>query len=89
LRNGFADSDRHANTGADQYCLLILRVASALAFLYHGSAILFGAFEGPGWDATTTLQRSDFGLTWNQTIEGTRIVGDEVQIEVRIEADKQ
>ena len=28
--------------------LLILRIASAVAFLYHGSAILFGAFGGPG-----------------------------------------
>src|SRR6266849_6397097 len=28
--------------------LLILRIASALAFLYHGSEILFGAFGGPG-----------------------------------------
>lgn len=28
--------------------LLILRVASAMVFLYHGSAILFGAFSGPG-----------------------------------------
>lgn len=28
--------------------LLVLRIASALAFLYHGSAILFGAFGGPG-----------------------------------------
>lgn len=28
--------------------LLILRIASALAFLYHGSATLFGAFGGPG-----------------------------------------
>jgi putative oxidoreductase len=28
--------------------LLLLRFASALAFLYHGSAILFGAFGGPG-----------------------------------------
>jgi putative oxidoreductase len=28
--------------------LLILRIASAIAFLYHGSAILFGAFGGPG-----------------------------------------
>ncbi|HEV8129710.1 MAG TPA: DoxX family protein [Acidobacteriota bacterium] len=28
--------------------LFILRIASALAFLYHGSAILFGAFGGPG-----------------------------------------
>jgi putative oxidoreductase len=27
---------------------LILRIASALAFLYHGSSILFGAFAGPG-----------------------------------------
>ena len=28
--------------------LLLIRLASALAFLYHGSAILFGAFGGPG-----------------------------------------
>jgi putative oxidoreductase len=28
--------------------LLIIRIASALAFLYHGSSILFGAFGGPG-----------------------------------------
>lgn len=28
--------------------LLLLRIASASAFLYHGSSILFGAFAGPG-----------------------------------------
>src|SRR5256886_14167623 len=28
--------------------LLMIRIASALAFLFHGSAILFGAFGGPG-----------------------------------------
>ena len=28
--------------------LLLIRFASALAFLYHGSGILFGAFGGPG-----------------------------------------
>ena len=28
--------------------LLLIRTASALAFFYHGSAILFGAFGGPG-----------------------------------------
>jgi putative oxidoreductase len=28
--------------------LLLVRIASALAFLYHGGAILFGAFGGPG-----------------------------------------
>ena len=41
-----------------------------------------------GWDATTTLHRSDFGITWNQMIEGTRVLGDEVQIELHIEADR-
>ena len=28
--------------------LLLIRLAAALAFLYHGSGILFGAFGGPG-----------------------------------------
>lgn len=28
--------------------LLFIRIASALAFLYHGSQILFGGFGGPG-----------------------------------------
>jgi len=28
--------------------LLIIRIASAAAFLFHGSGILFGAFGGPG-----------------------------------------
>jgi polyisoprenoid-binding protein YceI len=41
-----------------------------------------------GWDATTALKRSDFGLSWNKAIEGTQIVGDDVKIELHIEADK-
>jgi putative oxidoreductase len=28
--------------------LLVLRIASTLAFFYHGAAITFGAFGGPG-----------------------------------------
>ncbi|HEV2471558.1 MAG TPA: DoxX family protein, partial [Chthonomonadales bacterium] len=28
--------------------LLSIRIAAGLVFLYHGSAILFGAFGGPG-----------------------------------------
>lgn len=28
--------------------LFVIRIAAALVFLYHGSAILFGAFGGPG-----------------------------------------
>jgi polyisoprenoid-binding protein YceI len=42
-----------------------------------------------GWDATATLKRTEFGLTWNQVIEGTQVVGDDVQIELHLEADKQ
>jgi polyisoprenoid-binding protein YceI len=40
-----------------------------------------------GWDATTLVQRSDFGINWNQTIEGTRVVGNDVQIELQVEAE--
>ena len=39
------DTPRPAQVNA---ALLILRIASALGFLYHGSAILFGAFGGRG-----------------------------------------
>ena len=42
-----------------------------------------------GWDATTALKRSDFGLAWNKVIEGTQVVGDDVKIELHIEADKK
>lgn len=56
---------------------------------------LLGKGAGPknsivsGWDATTGLKRTDFGLTWNQLIEGTQIAGDEVKIELHVEADKK
>jgi putative oxidoreductase len=40
-----ANTPRPAQISA---ALLILRIASAMAFLYHGSGILFGAFGGPG-----------------------------------------
>jgi polyisoprenoid-binding protein YceI len=42
-----------------------------------------------GWDAGTALKRSDFALSWNKVIEGTQAVGDDVQIELHIEADKK
>lgn len=34
--------------GNKDLALLLIRIAAALAFLYHGSGILFGAFGGPG-----------------------------------------
>ena len=38
----------HGHGSAVSLALLLLRIAAGLAFLYHGSAILFGAFGGPG-----------------------------------------
>jgi polyisoprenoid-binding protein YceI len=37
--------------------------------------------------ATATVKRSDFGINWNQTLAGTAVVGDDVQIELRGEAE--
>jgi len=34
---------------------LAIRIASALAFLYHGTAITFGAFGGPGPEKFATF----------------------------------
>lgn len=42
--------------------LLILRIASALVFLYHGSAILFGAFGGPGPRTFASYQHWPVGI---------------------------
>jgi putative oxidoreductase len=42
--------------------LVILRIASALAFLYHGSAILFGAFGGPGAEHFAALMQKPVAI---------------------------
>ncbi len=39
-----------------------------------------------GWEAKTALKRSDFGLTWSKTIEGTQLVGDDIEIGLEIDA---
>jgi polyisoprenoid-binding protein YceI len=58
---------------------------------------LKGSFEGRatdpwggervGYSAHTTINRKDFGLTWNAALEtGGVVVGDEVRIELNVEA---
>jgi polyisoprenoid-binding protein YceI len=43
-----------------------------------------------GYEAETTISRKDFGLTWNQMLEaGGVAVGDEVRIELNVEAIAQ
>lgn len=41
-----------------------------------------------GWEATGSLKRSDYGLAWSKTIEGTQIVGDDVSIDLEITANE-
>ena len=43
-----------------------------------------------GFAAKTSIDRKDFGLTWNQLLEaGGVMVGDRIDIEIEIEAVKQ
>jgi polyisoprenoid-binding protein YceI len=43
-----------------------------------------------GFEATTKIKRSDFGLTWNQALEaGGVMVGDDVKITLDVELVKQ
>jgi polyisoprenoid-binding protein YceI len=42
-----------------------------------------------GWEATTAFKRSEYGLTWNKVIEGTQVVGDDISIDLKVEADKK
>jgi polyisoprenoid-binding protein YceI len=69
----------------------------------HGvtrGVVLDGEFQGRGRDpwggervgfsATATINRKDFGLTWNQTLElGGVLVSDEIKIELNVEALRQ
>jgi polyisoprenoid-binding protein YceI len=46
--------------------------------------------ERAGFTARTSIDRKDFGLTWNQVLEaGGVMVGDRVEIEIEVEAVKQ
>ncbi|MBV8821671.1 MAG: YceI family protein, partial [Ktedonobacteraceae bacterium] len=43
-----------------------------------------------GFEATTSINRKDFGLTWNRALEtGGFLVGDVIKIEIATEGLKQ
>lgn len=43
-----------------------------------------------GFEATTTINRKDFGLTWNGTLKsGDAVLGDDVKVSLEIEAVQQ
>ena len=46
--------------------------------------------EKAGFALTTKLNRKDYGIVWNQTLDsGSMVLGDEVEITVNIEANKR
>jgi polyisoprenoid-binding protein YceI len=61
-----------------------------LATTYTGSITDFAGDQKVGFTATTTINRKDFGLTWNKVLEaGGVAVGDNVQIDIELEAAKK
>ena len=45
--------------------------------------------EVSGWHLTSDpLKRADYGLKWNKAVEGTPVVGDDVEITIDVEANK-
>lgn len=59
-------------------------VVLKVKFLGKGKGMTGGLQTG--WEAKTAIKRSDYGLTWSKIIEGTAVVGDEIEIELQIEA---
>ena len=56
----------------------------------HGQATDPWGNVRAAFSAKTTIDRKDFGLTWNQALEaGGVLVGDKVEIEAEIQAVKQ
>ena len=61
--------------------------------------VLTGEYRGQGPDpwggerigfvASTSIDRNDFGVSFNQVVEGVGMIGDEVQIEIAVEAVRQ
>jgi polyisoprenoid-binding protein YceI len=58
--------------------------------------VLAGAFNGVtkdmqgkqriGFDASTKINRLDYGVSWNRAVEGAAMLGDDVEINITIEA---
>jgi polyisoprenoid-binding protein YceI len=53
---------------------------------YLGIARDADGHERIGFDAGTTVDRRDYGIDWNETVGGTNLIGNEVEISIAIEA---
>lgn len=79
--------------GGDRYTLhgeLTIRGVTrevALDVEAGGSAVDPWGNQRAGFNARATLDRREFGLTWNQVLEaGGVLVGDKVEVEIELEA---
>jgi polyisoprenoid-binding protein YceI len=62
----------------------------ALDVTYEGQAKSPWGTMTAGFSASTTINRKDWGLTWNQALEtGGVLVGDQVIIDIEVEVVKQ
>lgn len=89
-------STRIESRGGDGYTLhgeLTIRGVTrevALKVEAGGHAVDPWGNERAGFTARTTLDRRDFGLTWNQVLEaGGVVVGDKIEVEIELEAVRQ
>ncbi len=85
-------SKRFEKTGENQYKIsgdLTIRGITKPVVLDATLGGVIQDFRGKtraGWEATTTINRFDFGLQWNKTLEsGGLVVGKDVKITIRAE----
>jgi polyisoprenoid-binding protein YceI len=56
---------------------------------YRGIARDQNGKERIAFDGSTLINRRDYGLVWNQTLENGAMLGDAVEIEISVEAVRQ
>lgn len=90
------ESTRIEPAGADRYKLYgeltIVGVTREVVVDVHhtGRARDPWGYERAAFEATSRLDRRDFGLTWNQTLEaGGFLVGHELAVEIEVQAVKE
>ena len=55
----------------------------------HGGFIKAGKVEKAGFEVAFTLDRKDYGITWNRAVDaGGVMLGDDVEINIQVEANK-
>lgn len=56
----------------------------------HTGFLNLGKMEKAGFEVTFPINRKDFGITWNRALDaGGAMLGDDVQINVQVEANKE